>query len=174
MLSSPVIIPLSNVHGGQVADLILPIQQIEFSVPITLDDQPDLQDIEAAYFRPGGHFWGAFVDDELAGTIGLLASPPGRLPESTPHAPFGVIRKMFVRMEYRGKPWGLAQLLLETGIAHARRSGMEHLYLGTISRMHAAHRFYEKNGFTRIAKENLPAAFPLMPVDDTFYHLPIL
>jgi len=37
--------------------------------------------------------------------------------------------------------------------------------------MKAAHRFYERNGFTRVGKEQLPAAFPLMKVDDTFYHL---
>jgi GNAT superfamily N-acetyltransferase len=156
--------PLKNNHRDEVAALILPIQQIEFSVPITLDDQPDLQDIEAAYFRPGGHFWGAFVDGELAGTIGLLAPAPG----------FGVIRKMFVKPEFRGKPWSLAQHLLETLLVQARDSGMGHLYLGTISRMHAAHRFYERNGFSLVEKERLPAAFPLMAVDDTFYHLPIL
>ena len=156
--------PLKNNHRDVVAALILPIQQTEFNVPITLDDQPDLLDIEAAYFRPGGHFWGAFVNEELAGTIGLLAPVPG----------LGVIRKMFVKPQFRGKPWSLAQHLLETLTAQARLSGMEHLYLGTISRMHAAHRFYEKNGFTLVKKETLPAAFPLMAVDDTFYHLSLL
>jgi N-acetylglutamate synthase-like GNAT family acetyltransferase len=73
--------------------------------------------------------------------------------------------------QFRGKPWSLAQRLLETLIGHGRRSGMQHLYLGTISHMRAAHRFYEKNGFTRIEKSHLPAAFPFMPVDDTFYQL---
>ncbi|HEY4338073.1 MAG TPA: GNAT family N-acetyltransferase [Puia sp.] len=159
-----IILPLSNAHRDVAAALILPIQQQEFNVPITLADQPDLLDLEAAYFRPGGHFWGAFIDEELAGTIGLLA----------PAASFGVIRKMFVKSEFRGKPWSIAQRLLETLVAHARQSGMEHLYLGTISRMHAAHRFYERNGFTLIAKSRLPAAFPLMSVDDTFYQLSLV
>jgi GNAT superfamily N-acetyltransferase len=166
--------PLSNAQRDAVAALILPIQQIEFSVPITLADQPDLMDMEAAYFRPGGHFWGAFVDGELAGTIGLLAPPAIGKPSTPATAPIGVIRKMFVKPQFRGKPWGIAQQLLETLVDHARRSGMEYLYLGTISRMHAAHRFYEKNGFTRIAKERLPTAFPFMAVDDIFYQLPLL
>jgi GNAT superfamily N-acetyltransferase len=182
------ILPLSNAHRDVAAALILPIQQVEFNVPITLADQPDLLDLEAAYFRSGGHFWGAFVGEELVGTIGLLApavsngrpahsGTAGGLPFSGPGAapaPFGVIRKMFVKPQFRGKSWGVAQRLLETLIGHARRSGMEHLYLGTIGRMHAAHRFYEKNGFTRIAKDRLPATFPLMAVDDTFYQLSLL
>lgn len=163
MEPSLTILPLSNAHRDAAAALILPIQQGEFNVPITLADQPDLLDLEGAYFRPGGHFWGAFVDGELAGTIGLLA-PPG----------IGVIRKMFVKPEYRGRPWNVAQKLLETLIGHARASSMEYLYLGTISRMHAAHRFYEKNGFTRVGKKQLPTAFPFMAVDDTFYQLQLL
>src|ERR1051326_1096796 len=65
--------PLANADRDAAAALILPIQQGEFNVPIPLADQPDLLDIEGAYFRPGGHFWGAFVDGDLAGTIGLLA-----------------------------------------------------------------------------------------------------
>jgi GNAT superfamily N-acetyltransferase len=156
--------PLSNADRDTAAALILPIQQGEFNVPITLADQPDLLDIEHFYFQPGGHFWGAFVDGELAGTIGLLA-PTGN---------FGVIRKMFVKAGFRGKPWSLAQRLLESLISHARDAGMRHLYLGTIHHMHAAHRFYEKNGFTRIDKAHLPTGFPLMPVDNTFYQLHLL
>lgn len=175
MEPSLTILPLSNAHRDVAAALILPIQQMEFNVPITLADQPDLLDLEAAYFRPGGHFWGAFVEGELAGTIGLLA--PAHSPASLHadgSAPFGVIRKMFVKPQFRGKPWGVAQHLLEALIDHSRQSGMDHLYLGTISRMHAAHRFYEKNGFTRIAKQDLPATFPFMHVDDTFYQLHLL
>jgi GNAT superfamily N-acetyltransferase len=156
------IIPLSNACSDQAAGLILPIQQLEFNVPITLADQPDLLDLEAAYFRPGGHFWGAFIGGDLAGTIGLLA-PPG--------SSIGVIRKMFVKAPYRGKPWQVAQRLLGTLVGYAREKRMEDIYLGTISRMHAAHRFYEKNGFRRVEKSALPAAFPFMPVDDVFYHL---
>jgi hypothetical protein len=34
----------------------------------------------------------------------------------------------------------------------------------------AAHRFYEKNDFVRIEKQQLPPAFPVMGVDTIFYH----
>jgi len=156
------IVPLSNIHRDAVAALILPIQQIEFSVPITLADQPDLMDLENAYFRPGGHFWGAFVAGELVGTIGLLT--PGGI---------GVIRKMFVKQAYRGKEWRIAQQLLEALVRYAFHNNLGNIYLGTIDRMKAAHRFYERNGFSLIPKADLPATFPLMPVDNTFYHLEI-
>jgi len=156
------ILPLSNAHRDAAAALILPIQQGEFNVPITLADQPDLLDLEAYYFRPGGHFWGAFAGSELVGTIGLL-TPAG----------IGVIRKMFVKQAFRGKEWRIAQQLLDKLMTYARAHDIDDIYLGTLDHMKAAHRFYERNGFTRIAKENLPAAFPLMSVDNVFYHLPI-
>jgi RimJ/RimL family protein N-acetyltransferase len=41
--------------------------------------------------------------------------------------------------------------------------------LGTTERFHAAHRFYERNGFKRIAVIDLPATFPRMAVDTRFY-----
>lgn len=167
------ILPLSNAHRDAAAALILPIQQGEFNVPITLADQPDLLDLEAAYFRPGGHFWGAFVDGELVGTIGLLAPSGGHAAGTPPAAPIGVIRKMFVKQAYRGKEWRIAQQLLDILITYARANGIKDIYLGTIVHMKAAHRFYERNGFSRIAKESLPATFPFMPVDNVFYHLPI-
>jgi putative acetyltransferase len=157
------ILPLSNADRDPVAALILPIQQQEFNVPITLADQPDLMDLENFYFHPGGHFWGASVDGELVGTIGLLA--PGRI---------GVIRKMFVKAAYRGKEWSIAQQLLNSLIEYARTHGINDIYLGTIDRMKAAHRFYERNGFKSIPKDLLPAEFPLMQVDNTFYHLQIV
>ena len=37
--------------------------------------------------------------------------------------------------------------------------------------MLAAQRFYEKNGFRRVAVEELPPGFPRMPVDQVFYRL---
>ena len=36
--------------------------------------------------------------------------------------------------------------------------------------MKAAHRFYERNGFRRINKDDLPSYFPLVGVDNVFYH----
>ena len=36
-----IIKPLTNAHCQQIIELILPIQQIEFHVPVTREAQPD-------------------------------------------------------------------------------------------------------------------------------------
>jgi N-acetylglutamate synthase-like GNAT family acetyltransferase len=160
MPSLPVIESLSNAYCARIAGLILPIQQIEFKVPVTIEEQPDLLDIETNYHQTGGGFWGAKRGEELVGTIGLIAIGQ--------HA--GTIRKMFVRKEFRGKELQIAQRLLQTLMDHCRAQGITDLYLGTFDQLHAAIRFYERNGFTRIDKHQLPASFPIMAVDNAFYH----
>ncbi|SDC06510.1 GNAT family N-acetyltransferase [Niabella drilacis] len=150
---------LDNSYCNAITELILPIQQVEFNVPVTLESQPDLLDIETTYIRPGGNFWGAFSENVLVGTIALM------------HAgPIGAIRKMFVRKEHRGARPGIAGELLDTLIRYSRQQQLQALYLGTVEQLKAAQRFYEKNGFTRIAEAALPAVFPKMPVDNIFYY----
>jgi GNAT superfamily N-acetyltransferase len=156
-----IIKPIHNEYCSQIIGLILPIQQIEFNVPVTLEGQPDLLDIETNYHQDGGCFWGAFLGDELIGTIALI--------NMGHHA--GAIRKMFVKKEYRGKELGIAQQLLETLIQFARNNQITDIYLGTVEQLKAAHRFYERNGFILTAIEDFPAYFPRMMADTMFYHL---
>jgi GNAT superfamily N-acetyltransferase len=151
--------PLDNRYSGAIIDLVLPIQQHEFQVAITLEDQPDLHDIESAYISPGGNFWGAFNAKDLVGTIALL-----RTGEHT-----AALRKMFVRQAYRGKTHGVAGALLEILKEYCREKGITHLYLGTAPQLKAAQRFYEQNGFVQIAVEALPQEFRRMPPDKIFY-----
>ena len=140
-----------------VLDLILPIQQREFGVPITAADQPDLASIPAVYQQGRGGFWVGLEDDgAVVGTLGLIDFGTG-----------GALRKMFLRADQRGT--GLAQALLETLLGQARTGALPGIWLGTLPQMTAAHRFYEKHGFTRIAPEALPPAYPRMPVDTVFY-----
>jgi len=155
------ITPLNNTYCEQIIDIILPIQQIEFNVPVTLEGQPDLLDIETNYQQTGGNFWGAKHNELLVGTIGLIAFDPQA----------GAIRKMFVRKEYRGKEFGIAQALLNKLIEKCKQNQITDVYLGTVEALKAAHRFYERNGFVRLAKEDLPKSFPLMTTDTMFYHL---
>ncbi len=156
-----IIKPLANEHCRQVINLVLPIQQIEFGAPVTLEGQPDLLDLELNYYKTGGAFWGALNNDELVGTIALI---------STGHNA-GVIRKMFVKKEYRGKEHGIGQRLLNGLFSYCSEKHISHLYLGTIDTFIAARRFYEKNGFMIIEKADLPHFFPFMPADNLFYHL---
>jgi N-acetylglutamate synthase-like GNAT family acetyltransferase len=161
-----IISPICNNYCKQIQELILPIQQIEFNVPVTLEGQPDLLDIETNYHKDGGGFWAALdkskpEGSQMAGTIALI--------NAGQH--IGVIRKMFVRKEYRGKQSGIGQNLLNTLISYCKTHEITDLYLGTVEILKAAHRFYEKNGFQEISVEELPAVFPRMMADNKFYHL---
>ncbi len=154
---------IGNSYSEQAIDLILTIQQKEFNIPITIEDQPDLLQIESFYIAAGGNFWGAFVDGELVGSIALVKFDDRA----------GAIRKMFVKKEFRGKELNIAQELLEVLISFCRENRIDDLYLGTITVLKAAQRFYERNHFVKIEKSDLPVKFPLMSADDVFYHLNI-
>jgi len=156
-----IIQPLDNRYCARIIDVILPIQQIEFNIPVTLEGQSDLLDIETYYIGTGGNFWGAFSQGKLVGTIALIA---------TGHQA-GAIRKMFVKKEFRGKDLNIAQQLFTTLVEYCNSHQITDLYLGTVEVLKAAHRFYERNGFFRIDKADLPVYFPAMKTDNMFYHL---
>lgn len=153
--------PIYNEYCDHIIDIILTIQQVEFGLPITINQQPDLRDIEANYHEGGGNFWGAFLGDELIGTIALINCGHNT----------GCIRKMFVKQEYRGREFGAAQQLLNVLLRYCHDQQIAHVYLGTVHQLKAAHRFYERNGFSRVDISDLPAYFPLMKTDNMFYQL---
>lgn len=144
-----------------VPALILPIQTAEYGLPATLEGQADLLDPAAVYRQGAGEFWVA----EAAGTVvGTVALQDLGAREFT-------LRKMFVRADWRGGAARLGQRLLDTAIAHARAQGFRAITLGTTEVFHAAHRFYERNGFRRIERAALPAGFPVFALDKRFYRL---
>ena len=147
-----------------VIALILSIQQGEFQLPLGREDQPDLERIAEEYQQGGGNFWVALQGGTVVGTLALKAVGTG----------VGALRKMFVAPAFRGKQHGTAQGLLDALFAHARTAGMQQVYLGTTTVYLAAHRFYERNGFVRITREEVPACVPLMVVDTVFYRKEIL
>lgn len=148
-------------HAQGVVDVILPIQQEEFGIPITLEGQPDLKDIAGFYQKGHGNFWVALDGGKVVGTVSLLDIGNAQV----------ALRKMFVAASHRGKEHGTAARLLEGAIAWARAQGVRQIFLGTTAKFLAAHRFYEKNGFRLIDKSELPASFPVMVVDTRFYAL---
>lgn len=155
------IVPFAPAHQQGVIALISGIQRGEFQLPITPADQPDLMDIPGFYVN-GAHGPGCFfvaVDHAgaVAGSIALLNIADGQ----------GALRKMFVRADARGS--GLAVGLLGALLAWCGEQVVTKLFLGTTDRFLAAHRFYEKHGFTRVQKDSLPATFPVMSVDTVFY-----
>ena len=147
------------VFEKQVVDLIVAIQQKEFNIPITADDQPDLKNIPEYYQKENGNFWIALQNDKVVGTVSLLDIGSHLV----------ALRKMFVNQNYRGRKIGTAQKLLEISLNWAAKCDISRVYLGTTPQFVAAHRFYEKNGFIEIPKKDLPEIFPVMKVDTKFY-----
>ncbi|MDV2885001.1 GNAT family N-acetyltransferase [Alkalihalophilus pseudofirmus] len=143
----------------QIINLILPIQQDEYAIPITEADQPDLLDIYSYYIKEGGNFWTATISNEVVGTISFLKVEDGVL----------ALRKMFVKKEYRGSRYNIAARLLEYALEWAKGNEFDVIYLGTTNEFKAAHRFYEKNHFQEVTKSDLPSSFPIVHVDRKFY-----
>src|ERR1041385_7162632 len=121
--------PFHEQHQNSIIDLILPIQQNEFHVQITVNDQPDLQNIPAFYQKGKGNFWVAIAQDAIVGTIALIDIGDDQV----------AIRKMFVHQDHRGKEKGVAQMLMDELISWCRLQNVTEVFLGTIDSMHAAH-----------------------------------
>lgn len=143
----------------EVIDLILSIQREEFNIAITAADQQDLVNVDTFYRRGNGNFWIAVDDNKITGTIALVDIGNKQV----------ALRKMFVHAGYRGKEKAVAQQLLNKVFDWCRQKQVESIYLGTINIFKAAQRFYERNGFHQVTKQQLPPDFPVMAVDDVFY-----
>jgi N-acetylglutamate synthase-like GNAT family acetyltransferase len=155
------IIPFQDKYLDDVSKVIVPIQQDEFGIPISIIDQPDLLNISTYYQKGCGNFWIALFDGSVVGTIGLLDIGHYQ----------GALRKMFVLSAYRGPAFNVAAQLLDALVRWCRSKQIHDVFLGTTSKFLAAHRFYEKNGFLEILKTQLPPTFPVMEVDSKFYRL---
>lgn len=146
-------------YKQDIQNLILEIQQKEFGLNISIDNQLDLQNIPIYYQNANGNFWVATKNNNIIGTIALLDIGNNQV----------ALRKMFVEKEYRGKEKGVAQKLLTHLLRWTANKNINEIFLGTTEKFLAAQRFYEKNNFIEIDKSELPKAFPIMTVDIKFY-----
>lgn len=145
-------------YRQDVIDMILEIQQREFNIPITISQQPDLLDI-GDFYQKDGNFWVAVSENRAVGTIAVKSLGDGN----------AMLRKMFVKKEFRGREPAVSKRLLQKSLDWAAEKHFGKIYLGTTPQFLAAHRFYEKNGFHEIGREDLPEDFPVMAVDKKFY-----
>jgi len=153
------VVPYSETMQSAVLELIVSIQREEFGFDIGAGDQPDLTSIPSFYQVGAGGFWVAQSNGQVVGTIALRDIGNGQ----------GALRKMFVRASHRGARYAVASRLLQHLVRSAASNNTHELYLGTTERFVAAHRFYDKHGFSRIPAECLPASFPRMSLDTRFY-----
>ncbi len=137
----------SGKYDEEIISLILDIQNNEAKINLSLDEQPDLKNIAGYYQSGGGQFWLAVENESVVGTIGLMPAENN----------CGILKKFFVRKDYRSKKLGLS-LYLEL-LRYAKSKGINTLILDTPSVAVQSHKFYEKAGFKRISKKDLPIEY---------------
>jgi N-acetylglutamate synthase-like GNAT family acetyltransferase len=132
----------------------------EFTEPISHSD-PKTKKITELADLSTEKYWVAVSNGKAVGTIGLTIISNEKI----------VLKRMFISPEFRGK--GIAKLLLNVLFTWANENKVKAIYLGTMSQFKTAHQFYEKNGFSKIEKRDLPRDFPINPVDSLFYFKPL-
>lgn len=137
-------------YRNQIISLILYIQNYEQRVNLSLEEQPDMADIQKYYQMNGGDFWIAIDDSgDVIGTLGLM--------KKEKH--YGILKKFFVKPEFRGSKIGTANNLYYHLITKAKELGIDTIILDTPLACNRAHSFYRKHNFVEIPKEQLPIKY---------------
>lgn len=150
-----------NQYRDEIIALVLHCQNDGTRPLVTVNDQPELLDIQSSYFAGGGYFWIAVEQGRLAGTIGLMNYDHG----------VGIVKKFFVYEQYRSSPTHLGQQLYAQLLDYAKNHGFKVLILDTPNNAYRAQNFYTKAGFSRITKEHLPVQYDYPYEDSYFYQL---
>ena len=153
------IIKYQDIYKQQVIDLILHIQNSEAKINLTIEEQPDLLEVPLYYEKNGGAFWIAVEKEKAIGTIAFMNYGSGN----------AVLKKFFVRSDWRNQKIGYA--LYEKLITFLKDEKYKWVLLDTPSVATTSHRFYEKAGFRKITKENLPFRYEYPDRDSYLYLL---
>ncbi len=84
-----------------------------------------------------------------------------------------MLKKFFVCSEYRGKEYGVAISLYNNLLDFAKEKGIDNIILDTPLVAKRAHNFYEKVGFVKISKEDLPIKYDYTDRNSILYLLKI-
>ena len=131
---------------------------------VTVENQPELLCIKEKYINGGGNFWVAKENGKVAGTIGLMNEGNGLC----------ILKKFFVYEPYRGTPHYLGRQLYGVFLEFAKRNNFKKIILDTPKNTDRAHKFYEKAGFEKIRKEELPIAYDYPYTECDFFILDLL
>jgi len=153
------IILYQDKYKQEIIDLILHIQNDEAKINLSIEEQPDLLNVPLYYEKNGGAFWIAVEKDEVIGTIAFMNYGNGNV----------VLKKFFVRSDWRNKKIGYA--LYEKLITCLKDRKYKRVLLDTPSVATASHRFYERAGFKKITKEELPFHYEYPDRDSYLYFL---
>lgn len=151
-----------EIYKEAVIELILHIQNIEYDVGISVEEQPDILDIQANFIVNGGNFWVALNDvGEVVGSIGLQKQTNE----------VAVLKKFFVDKNYRGKTFGLGTMLYDELLEFTKEQGFTTVILDTPSKATRSHGFYKKVGFQQIDKDSLPVQYDYPDRDSLLFQL---
>ena len=129
-------------YQSQVIDLIDTILRQQEVIPI---DSPKINDADLfciqEIYSGKGKFWVAVENGVVVGTVAIR-----EIDEKT-----AKLNRMFVRQDLHGQ--GVGQELLTTALSFAKEQGYREILLHTHTNMKRAHRFYEKNGFTKTGEK---------------------
>jgi N-acetylglutamate synthase-like GNAT family acetyltransferase len=152
-----------DTYKNQVIELILDIQNKEYNLGFTIEDQSELLSIKENYIDKGGSFWVAVTtNNKVIGTIAI-----DRLTFN-----IAVLRKMFVAKEFR--ELGVAQNLFNKLIDFVKKEQINTILLDTPGVATTSHRFYEKNGFVQIDKDAIPENYKYPDKNSKIYKLQII
>lgn len=147
----------------EIIALVLHCQNDGTRPLVSVDDQPELLHIREKYLGNGGNFWVAKEQGKVAGSIGLMMYSSG----------LAILKKFFVYEPYRGKPHHLGRQLYETLLSFAKENGVKKIILDTPRNTDRAHQFYEKAGFHKISKDQLPVDYDYPYEDSDFFSIMI-
>ncbi len=138
-----------NKYTQGIIDLVLSCQNDGTRPLIGVESQPDLLNIQSEYIEKGGNFWVALEDKKVIGTIAFY-------PYSNN---IGLLKKFFVKEEFRGYPHYLGQKLYEECLNYIKAHNISTIILDTPNNTTRAHKFYQKAGFKQISYEELPVKY---------------
>lgn len=141
------IINYNDKYRDEIISLVLDIQNNEFKINLSLAEQSDLMNINESYIVGGGNFWIALNDDKVIGTVALMMKENN----------CAVLKKFFVKSEFRSKKIGFK--LYNELLSYAKEKGVKHIILDTPSVARKSHKFYEKAGFKKVTKAELPVDY---------------
>lgn len=153
------IIEYTERFKNQLVGFILEIQNNEYHLKLSIEDQLDLLDIENEY-KKFGNFWIAVDDDNnIQGCIATKLLKNKR----------AALKKMFVSKKSRRL--GIGTALMDKCLEFLKFNNIDELFLGTIDIFKQAKFFYESKGFIEVDVSELPKDFPILEVDNVYYKL---
>ena len=107
------------------------------------------------------NYWVAIHTKKIIETVGIMVFKNRT----------GILKKMMLKKSFRGKVLSISKLLLETVIHWCEQNEISKIYLGTMTQFKAVQLFYQKNGFKRISKKEVPKEFLKNPLDTVFLNM---